>query len=61
MKLRTMKFCRNLGVSLMFFGVLYYFLFHIGIELVIAVFGFVLFLIMSEIIWIRKNPRRSND
>jgi len=47
----------------MFFGVLYYFLFHIGSELVIAVCGFALFLVMNEIIIQKKkaNNRFNNS
>lgn len=63
MKLSTLKFWRNFGVSLIFWGILYYFLFHAGIELVLAVFGFVLFLVMSEIISSKKkvNDRFNNS
>ena len=62
MKLRTMQFWRNCGVSIMFFGVLYYFLFHIGCELVIAVCGFALFLVMNEtIIQKKKANNRFNN
>jgi hypothetical protein len=48
---------------MIFWEIVYYFIWHIGMELVLAVFGFVLFLIMNEIIIQKKkaNDRFNNS
>ena len=56
MSLRLLRIIRNTGAWIVLWGILFYLFWtsHDGWELVNSVFGFVLFSVMNEIIYLRK-------